>query len=460
MAVLGGKRKEHMEVLVPSNRSTDLRRLIVFGRYPLPGVTKTRLIPVLGPMAAAELQRLLTEHSLDTALAAAVAPVEFCYCGADRFRVRRWLSRVPVDLSAQAPGDLGRRMHYSISSALQQGCRQVVLVGTDIPGMQRRHLQAAFNALNQHDVVLGPSRDGGYWLVGMRRGVDIFQSIDWGSPRVLAQTLAVVQKNGLSVVQLDRLNDIDTPDDLAGLQPEFKHLAPYLSVVIPTLNEAAHIRAAIDQVRHADTEVIVADGGSCDGTQELAAHSGAVVLHAPCGRALQQNMGARLACGRALLFLHADTRLPSDFRGQIFDLLMDSRVVLGAFQFKTDYHTRSMRLVEKAVRIRSNLFKMPYGDQALFMPRSVFERSGGFDPVPIAEDLYLVRRLAKLGRVEIAPGAALTSGRRWQAAGVLRTTVINYIIAIGCLAGFNPAKLAPLYARGLKARTKDKKNGN
>jgi uncharacterized protein len=119
--------------------------------------------------------------------------------------------------------------------------------------------------------------------------------------------------------------------------------------------------------------------------------------------------------------------------------------VAGAFQFKTDYDTMSMRLIEKAARIRSSLFQMPYGDQALFMPRPVFEKVGGFPVTPIAEDLYLVRRLARLGRVGLAKGMSLTSGRRWRHIGVWRATMINYLIAIGCLIGVDPHKLAPLY---------------
>lgn len=432
------------------NRPPDFRKLIVFGRYPRPGSVKTRLIPALGPMGAAELQRRMTEHCLGTALAARVAPVEYCCTGAAGSRVQRWLRRYPVKVGTQMPGDLGRRMYHSLKSALDRGCRRVVLVGTDIPTMQAGHLQAAFEALEDHDTVLGPSRDGGFWLVGMSRPVDIFQGIAWGSPHVLAQTLAAVRRKGLSAARLNTLNDVDSPEDLHEWLPDADPFTPYLSVVIPVLNEAVHIQEAIEQVRGVDTQVIVVDGGSRDRTAALAAQSGAGVLHAPRGRALQQNMGARHATGRVLLFLHADTRLPSGFQIQIFDLLMDPGVVLGAFQFKTDYRTRSMRLIEKAARVRSSLLKLPYGDQALFMPRAVFEQAGGFDPVPVAEDLFLVRRLARMGRVALAPGAAITSGRRWRRLGVLRTTLINYMIAVGCMAGVDPGRLAFLYEPGKK----------
>jgi rSAM/selenodomain-associated transferase 2/rSAM/selenodomain-associated transferase 1 len=396
-------------------------------------------------MGAAELQRRLTEQCLAVALSAKVAPVEFCYAGADRTRVQRWLRRFKVEVSAQIGTDLGRRMYGSIKSALDQGCRQVVLVGTDIPGMHAGHLRAAFDALSRCDLVVGPSRDGGYWLVGMRKAHDVFHGIDWGSPQVLDQTLAAAHRLGISATRLDTLDDVDRPQDLAALPADLARICPSLSVVIPALNEADRILAAIEQVRGIDAQVIVVDGGSGDRTADLARRSGALVLQTARGRARQQNLGARKATGRVLLFLHADTRLPPDFRTQIFDLLMDPEVILGAFHLKTSYCAPGMRWIEKAANLRAKWLKMPYGDQAIFLRRAVFERAGGFDPVPIAEDLYLARRLAKMGRVALAPGTVLTSGRRWRAMGILRATLINYMIAAGCLAGIDPARLAPLY---------------
>jgi uncharacterized protein len=153
------------------------------------------------------------------------------------------------------------------------------------------------------------------------------------------------------------------------------------------------------------------------------------------GRAWQQNEGARHAGGRVLLFLHADTRLPDDFGAQVFELLMDPGTVLGAFQFKTDWDHWAMRWIERAAYVRSAHLHRPYGDQGLFLRKTVFAKVGGFPLVPIAEDLYLVRRLARMGRIALAPGTAVTSGRRWRRVGIGRTTLINALIAGGCLLG-------------------------
>jgi rSAM/selenodomain-associated transferase 2/rSAM/selenodomain-associated transferase 1 len=423
------------------------RRLILFGRYPVPGKTKTRLIPILGSLGAAELQRNLTLKSLSTITAPTLenTDVAYCFSGASRAMVRRWLGPQPVGLMEQKGGHLGERMRTALFESFDRGFRQVILVGTDIPQMTPVHLEAAFHALTRHDLVLGPSKDGGYWLVGLNQKADLFRRIEWGSPAVLRQTLAAARKLGLSATQIATLNDMDTEADLIdGLPPE-QWRRPYLSVIIPALNEERAIASRIRQIQTCQCEVLVADGGSEDRTVEIARECGATVITGPRGRARQQNAGAGKAHGKILLFLHADTALPPDFEHQVFNTLMGHRVVAGAFRFKTDYDHWSMRLIEKTVQIRSRLLQMPYGDQALFMPKTVFEKAGGFPLVPIAEDLYLVRRLGRLGRVALAQGAAVTSGRRWRNLGVWRTTFINYLIAIGCIMGANPHRLAPLY---------------
>jgi rSAM/selenodomain-associated transferase 2 len=218
-----------------------------------------------------------------------------------------------------------------------------------------------------------------------------------------------------------------------------------LSVVIPALNEAANIETAIKSARCDDSEIIVVDGGSKDRTAACAQAAGARVIPSPTGRAFQQNRGARKADGKVLLFLHADSRLPDNYCMHLFETLMDSRNVAGAFQFKTDLSNWSMRLIEKAARIRSTWFQMPYGDQGIFLRKDLFDRIGGFTPVPIAEDLFLVRRLARMGRIGLAPAPIVTSGRRWRTIGVWRATLINYLIAGGCLIRVPPRYLAPLY---------------
>jgi rSAM/selenodomain-associated transferase 2/rSAM/selenodomain-associated transferase 1 len=427
-------------------KSFKNRCLIIFGRYPVPGRTKTRLIPALGPAGAAELQREMTEAIIKTAMEADVAPVRFCYCGGSARQVRRWIRRPGVHIERQSGDDLGRRMHHAVVSALKQGCRQAVLMGTDVPLVGVEHLTAAFGLLETNDVVLGPSRDGGYWLVGLRQPADLFTGIAWGTDRVLEQTLAAARRLKLRTAQLTPLQDVDHTSDLAQLPRRFNRQKPYLSVVIPALNEAAAIEAAIESARCDDSEIIVADGGSRDRTVARAQAAGARVISSPAGRALQQNRGAGEAGGRVLLFLHADSRLPDQFSRHLFETLMDSRTVAGAFQFKTDWPRKSMRLIEKAANVRSARFQMPYGDQGIFLRKDLFNGIGGFTPVAIAEDLFLIRRLWRMGRIGLASVPVVTSGRRWRTIGVWRATLINYLIAGGCLMGVPTRYLAPLYS--------------
>jgi rSAM/selenodomain-associated transferase 2 len=235
--------------------------------------------------------------------------------------------------------------------------------------------------------------------------------------------------------------------------PDWARPQPYLSVIIPALNEAAHIEETILNARSLDAEIIVVDGGSGDRTAERAEHAGAVVIKGPRGRALQQNRGAAAARGSALLFLHADTLLPKDYVTQVFETLMDRRVALGAFRFKTNLDRPLMRGIEFTTQFRSRYLRLPYGDQALFVRKSHFQAAGGFPKMPIAEDLFFVRLMSKQGRIAIAPAHAVTSGRRWKEVGLLRTTLTNQLILAGFALRISPETLAAFYRRVAKKKS-------
>ena len=432
-------------------------KLIIFGRYPVPGKTKTRLISVLGPVGAANLQRHLTEQIFLTAIQFATrcnTTIQCCFEGGSHQKIRRWLGPIPI-LSFQQAGDLGRRMRSALFDALKEGNKRVVLLGTDITGLNIQILKNAFDALLHHDIVLGPSTDGGYWLMGLKRPIDLFQNIDWSTPMVLDQTLAQARHMGLTVHLLKFLSDMDTPEDLRRWRPDEDTPGIFLTVVIPAFNEEDHIHRSILSAADRDVEVVVADGGSTDGTVSQAeslirAQSfDARVIHTPLGRARQQNFGAAVARGENLLFLHADTLLPEGYVTQVFETLMAPGTVLGAFRFKTDFRRPLMRVVEWVTHLRSRYMRLPYGDQAIFMKRKVFERAGGFPMVPIGEDLLLVRHLIKHenARVFLATGAAITSGRRWKTYGPLKTTWMNQLMLAGMAMGISLRTLSRLYRR-------------
>lgn len=218
-----------------------------------------------------------------------------------------------------------------------------------------------------------------------------------------------------------------------------------LSIVVPVLNEAATIGATLAPwSRRAGIELIVADGGSADGTAESAARF-ARVIQAGRGRARQMNAGAAIATGAALLFLHADTRLPEDAPEAVREALADSAVIGGAFRLSIAPATPALRLVAAGANLRARWLGLPYGDQALFVRRSAFFDLGGFPDVPLLEDLMFVRRLARRGRIRLLPQAVVTSARRWRREGVLTVTLRNQLFVALWACGVRPERLARWY---------------
>lgn len=224
-----------------------------------------------------------------------------------------------------------------------------------------------------------------------------------------------------------------------------------ISIIIPTLNEAGNIKTAIATTQSGtNIEVIVVDAGSQDDTVAIAESLGVKVILSNPGRAVQMNTGAAVATGEILLFLHADTRLPMGFDEMARKALQQAGVVAGAFTLQIDAPVLALRLVEWGVKWRSHFWQMPYGDQAIFMTKSVFQKIGCFPEMPIMEDFELIRRLQRIGKIFILSVPVITSSRRWVQKGVLKTTLINQIVVIGYLLGVAPQRLRKLYRQGFK----------
>lgn len=222
-----------------------------------------------------------------------------------------------------------------------------------------------------------------------------------------------------------------------------------ISIIIPVLNEAAIIPENIAKLQYeTEIEIIVVDGGSQDNTVELVQNLGVKVIYSPqTGRANQMNFGASLATGDILLFLHADTRLPDRYLDFVIKTLSNPETVIGAFKLAIDSPQKSLRFLEKMVNLRSRFLSLPYGDQAFFLKASIFREINGFADLPIMEDFELIQRLKKRGKVSIVPAKVITSGRRWQKLGVVRTTIINQLIILGYYLGISPKKLSHWYGR-------------
>lgn len=436
-------------------------RLIVFTRLPQAGRTKTRLIPLLGPAGAAALQANMTQRVMAWARDLAArreVELEVRFAGGDPGRMRRWLGPGPI-YRPQGPGGLGRRMHRALAGALEEGGGRAVLVGCDAPGLDSAVLAEAFDALERADLVLGPARDGGYYLIGLTRPApEIFRGAPWGTDKVLARTLELAQGAGLAHELVAVLDDVDRPDDLPAWEtappvPAASRVPGSISVIIPMLNEADNLARATSRVLGVSgVEALAVDGGSEDGSLAAARALGALALAAPRGRGVQMAAGAARAVGEYLLFLHADTLLPRGWEHEARRILARPDAALGAFEFAMDLPGWGARLIEKMVHWRSHWARLPYGDQALFLRAYDLERAGGFPRRPLMEDVELVRRMRCLGRVEISRLAAASSARRWQTHGLVGATLRNWAAYAAYRLGASPQRLARWYYQAPEGR--------
>lgn len=224
---------------------------------------------------------------------------------------------------------------------------------------------------------------------------------------------------------------------------------PRLSVIVPALNEAASIGEtlrALRPLRARGHEVIVADGGSADGTPALAAPLADRVVASERGRARQQNAGAAAARGGVLLFLHADTRLPPDADALILAGLERSGRGWGRFDVRLSGRHPALRVIERMIGLRSRLSGIATGDQAIFVAREAFDRVGGFPEIPLMEDVALSKALnSAIGPPLCLRETVVTSSRRWETRGIARTVVLMWRLRFAYWRGADPAELAKRY---------------
>ena len=437
--------------------------ICVFAKPPVAGEVKTRL--GLAPEAAALLARAFLD---DTLLAASALPWATVAL-ATTADISIWPAAAPagVPLLLQGDGDLGARIERVMRAALGQG-PAAIAIGADAPALPARLFEAARVALRDHDAVLGPADDGGFYLLGLRRcPPSLLEGLPWSAADTCARTLERLHERGFHTAVLEPWFDVDRPEDLSRLralldagalvaprtraviaslenpgqpggpamsippphaEPRVKTAAPQaaalrISVILPVLDEEARICERLADLEGFH-EVIVVDGGSRDRTRERVAPP-ARLIDAPRGRGAQMNAGAARATGEVLLFLHADVSLPLHAPALIGRALADPRTVAGAFRtwhFADDGRAAPwLHLAD----LRSRYTSLPYGDQALFVRPDAFARAGGFPEQPLMEDLELSRRLRKLGRIARVPASVRVSGRRFLAHPLRDTLLVN-----------------------------------
>jgi rSAM/selenodomain-associated transferase 2 len=218
-----------------------------------------------------------------------------------------------------------------------------------------------------------------------------------------------------------------------------------LSVIIPTLNEAGCLAETVRQLRpQGPHEILVVDGGSTDGTLDMAGGADRV-LTGVRGRAAQMNLGAAHATGEGLLFVHADCTLEPDSLGAVRRCLARPGVAAGCFQMRVTAEGVLYRMIDAAATARVRLTGLVYGDQGLFVRRALFDRVGGFPPLRLMEDVFISMALRRHGRVVVLPRRVYVSDRRWRRVGVLRQTFRNWTLTALAAAGVHPDRLARFY---------------
>ncbi|KAK6175728.1 hypothetical protein SNE40_014121 [Patella caerulea] len=427
------------------------------------------------------------------------------YHGGEQCQIEYWLKRrctsLPLSWKKQTEGTLGDRIINAAEYHFGNGDECVVLIGSDIPGIDKNIVADVINTLSSGTahVVIGRAYDGGYYLIGLSRQCrplldKIFVGIDWGTDKVFQQQKEILSNLGINLHILPKvLKDVDEAGDLLVFEKETaissrQLIYPTCSIIIPVLNEERSIQKTLNGILHRCgdpsliEEIILSDGGSTDSTLLIAKRIAKLttipihIVHSFPGRGFQLNSGAKLAKGSFLLFLHADTTLPDNFFQLAKSCLMIPGNYLAAFSFQLDLLTEEykskqkefswwflcqLRFIAYCTNIRSAKLELPYGDQAFTMRKSTFDSIGGFDDVYLLEDVLMVKKCKKLGHVATLPKNIETSSRRWEKWGGFMVTFWNIFIMTAYHCRVSPDTLAIWYY-GEKMKTfmnkKTKKN--
>lgn len=410
------------------------RALIIFTRVPVPGETKTRLMPYFTPKQCAKLHSCFLKD-IAAACKKTKADIYICHTPADKDGILYQIFGECAGYFCQTGDDLGQRMYRAIEYVQKKGNKSCVLIGTDIPQIQSEDIHQAFDLLEVKDVVLGPTADGGYYLVGMKTTrKEVFEKQTYGHGNVLYHTIRSLKDNGLSVGLVRRHFDIDTREDVERFRDRMRsdkllqktETGGYLmrtsriSIIVPIYNEEKIIGKLLESLRKIQSrcEIILVDGGSTDRTLEYISPD-FKLIHSEKGRAVQMNLGARESTGDILFFLHCDSELPERPLEQIRSVMKDYRV--GCFGIA--FHSRNFFMYTCRVisnhRIKDR--NVVFGDQGIFIDRKLFFEMGMFPELPVMEDYQFSLDLKKRGeKIGITKKRIYTSDRRFPAGTTLK----------------------------------------
>ncbi len=404
------------------------RAIILFTRVPVPGKTKTRMMPYLTEKQCAALHTCFL-RDIEAQCRKCEADVFVSYAPEEggEEKLKHILGEQAGYFPQEGEG-LGERMYHALAKAFGLGYEACLLIGSDIPEVCAEALARAYRVLEKKDVVFGRTSDGGYYLTGMKRPrEEVFGLKEYGHGGVLSETVRELKKAGISVGYTDTFDDMDTPSDLNGYRKRMResvrlkssHTGRYLarnvkiSVIVPIYNEEKTIERLQEQLLPllGKCEILLVDGGSTDGTLKKIL-PGFILLHCPKGRAQQMNYGAERSSGDVLFFLHCDSELPEK-------PLQEIRRVMRDFQagcFGVAFHSRNFFMFTCRVisnhRIKDR--KVMFGDQGIFLERELFIEAGMYPEIPVMEDYQLSLVLKEKGvKLGMCRKRIYTSDRRF-----------------------------------------------
>ena len=403
------------------------RAIIVFTRVPVAGQTKTRLMPYFSPQECAGLHTCFLK-AIAGQRQKTQADFYICYTPDDKGAVLKNIFGDDKIYFPQMGESLGERMYMAIQRVLAKDYGSCVLIGTDVPEIKQADLDYAFRLLDVHDIVLGPTQDGGYYLVGMKKSVrEVFEKQTYSHASVLENTAKAAFEAGYTVGFARTLHDIDEKEDISKfrnrmrktLELQKSETGRYLlkkqkiSVIVPIYNEESTIKSLQKQLIPLldKCEILFVDGGSKDRTLSMI-DSRFRVLHSEKGRANQMNLGAKESSGDILFFLHSDSELPKHPLAEIRYVMKDHLAGCFGIAFHSKHFFMWTCRVISNHRIKDR--KVMFGDQGIFIDRELFFEAGMFPNLPIMEDYQFSLTLKEMGvKLGIAKHRIYTSDRRF-----------------------------------------------
>lgn len=437
-------RVQDQVVEVQQFKRTSENLLIIFYKNPEKGKVKTRLAKTLGEEKALEIYRELVEHNVNI-----TRNLNFCDKAVwySDFIVTTdcWDNKV-YKKQLQKGADLGSRLSIAFKEAFDKGYKKVIVIGSDCKEISHSHLKEAFIELDKESVVIGPAKDGGYYLLGMKKFYqDLFIKKSWSTSNLFNETLFTIKKRRICHGLLEILSDIDEEKDINSVQL----LKDKISIVIPTFNEAANISKLIKHLKEEQKEhlleIIVADGGSSDKTVMEAQKAGAIIIAAPQkGRAAQMNAGAEIATGEIIYFLHSDTFPPINYDKIIINALSEEK--WGSFKIQFDHSHFFLRIVSWFTKLNFTYFR--FGDQSLFLRKNLFTAIGKFDASQIIfEDTEIAKRLKLISKGKVIASPVITSARKFRDNGIYKMSYIFLYVWLLYLLKFPQHKILAIYKK-------------